>query len=261
MFISDKNLQNDKIVHGFFGRKGGVSTGIYASLNCGPGTEDDLKNVQENRRIVCNALGVDPEALLCLYQVHSEKCIAVKTVWGAENRPEGDAMVTDTPGVALGILTADCAPVLFYGEKKNGTPVIGAAHAGWGGALKGVLENTIAQMQKTGALPQSLRAVIGPCIALESYEVSESFKPPFIKQDPGSERFFARTLKPGHLLFDLSGYIERRLMLAGIGRVACTGKDTCTDEADYFSFRRATHRHETDYGRQLSVIAIRQAML
>jgi len=166
-------------------------------------------------------------------------------------------MVTDIPGLALGILTADCAPVLFYGQKKNGAPVIGASHAGWGGALKGVLENTIAKMLERGALKNTIHAAIGPCIALESYEVSKDFKAPFFRQDPFNERFFAPAQDKEHLKFDLSGYVMQRLRLSGISKIGNTAIDTYAHDTNYFSYRRSTHKNEADYGRQISVIAIK----
>ena len=173
MFLTDESLDNAKITHGFFGRRGGGSGGIYESLNCGVGTQDAAENVARNRALVCAALGAVPEKLVTLYQVHSATCVRVHESLAAADRPRADAMVSDVPGLVLGILTADCAPVLLYGEKSGGAPVIGAAHAGWGGALKGVLESTVAEMKRRGASEGSLRAVVGPCIRQESYEVGE----------------------------------------------------------------------------------------
>lgn len=257
MFIKSDNLDKSGLAHGFFGRRGGVSGGIYESLNCGFGTDDAPENAAQNRAKVCEALGVVPENLLNLYQIHSDKCVTVTEGWAPEGRPEADAMVTDRAGLALGILTADCAPVLFYGEKADGAPVIGAAHAGWGGAVKGVLESTVAAMEALGAGKDTMTAAIGPCIMQGSYEVSDAFQEPFMAQDQANAQFF-REGKDGHLQFDLPGYIVRRLMLLGVPEIMTNGIDTYFDELDYFSFRRTTHRAEPDYGRQISVISIKE---
>ncbi len=252
MFIKDAVLSSPDVVHGFFGRNSGKSEGLYKSLNCGLGTDDPA--ALDNRAIVAGQLGLEPENLLGLYQIHSAECVTVAQPWG--ERPQADAMATDKPGLGLGIVTADCAPVLFYGQKEGGAPVIGAAHAGWGGALKGVLEGTIEAMVTLGAAPDSLCAAVGPCIAPESYEVSEDFRVPFIAQDEGNEMFFEAAAREGHLMFDLPGYIARRLMLAGVAEISLSGVDTYFNEMDYFSYRRSVHKKEADYGRQISVIAI-----
>lgn len=247
-------LPDDRIVaHGFFGRKGGVSSGLYDSLNCGMGTQDDVANVTENRGRVATALGAGK--MVSLKQVHGDTCLRVNAAF--DDRPEGDAMVTDIPGVALGILTADCGPVLFYGEKDHGAPVIGAAHAGWGGALRGVLESTVKAMKDKGARAETIRACIGPCIGPKSYEVQAKFADPFLERDPAAEHFFRPAHRDGHLMFDLPGYIASSLAAAGVRYVAMTDIDTYRAEEDYFSYRRATHRAETDYGRQISAIVIR----
>jgi YfiH family protein len=244
------------IFHGFFGRNGGVSTDVYASLNCGPGSNDAPAAVQHNREIVAKMAGCAPENLLSVYQEHGLVCVVARQSWGAD-RPRGDAMVTDILGLALGILTADCAPVLFHGQKADGAPVIGAAHAGWGGALKGVLENTVREMMTLGAVPNSIKAAIGPCIAQASYEVREEFAAPFAEHDEESERFFKSARKSGHLMFDLAGYCALRLAKAGVQDVSIADLDTYAREGDFFSYRRSTHRGEANYGRQISVIAIR----
>jgi len=257
MFKRHFRFAGNDIAYGFFGRSGGVSSGLYSSLNCGLGTKDDVDAVMENRARVCRALGIEPHNLMGLSQMHSEVCMIVSEPWTLDKRLQGDAMVTDIPGVALGILTADCAPVLFRGVKKDGRPVIGAAHAGWGGALKGVLESTYSAMQKAGAEKRTIRAVIGPCIGRKSYEVSEDFKKPFLTQHPGSENYFHKGRRKGHLMFDLPGYIKRRMQIMGVSRVSDVRKDTYANESYYFSYRRSVHRGEGDYGRQVSVIAIR----
>jgi polyphenol oxidase len=252
MFLKDSVLENKHTAHGFFGRTGGVSEGLYKSLNCGLGTPDGA--VPENRAIAAKALGIMPEKLLSLYQTHSDKCMVVTKPW--QERPHADAMVTDMPGWGLAVLTADCAPVLFYGEKADGSPVIGAAHAGWGGALRGVLENTVTAMEELGAGKGTLRAVVGPCIAQRSYEVMKRFKEPFAAQDQANEMFFSPAGCAEHLMFDLPGYIVRRLMLAGVPEISVSGADTYFNELDYFSYRRSVHRGEPDYGRQISIISI-----
>lgn len=249
------------VAHGFFGRRGGVSTGLYESLNCGAGSDDDPACVEENKRLVMEALGggaQQQDMLVTLQQIHSPRCVYASRPWEKAERPEADALVTDVSGLALGILTADCGPVLFYGEKSDGKPVIGAAHAGWGGALRGVLENTAAKMRARGAVPESLKAVTGPSIGPESYEVSEDFVVPFLQQDQDNGRFFKAAARDGHLMFDLPSYIGARLCEAGITQVADTGVDTYCDEKNFFSYRRTTHKKEPDYGRQISVIMIRE---
>lgn len=257
-FLSDKNFlpSDERITHGFFGRQGGISSGLYGSLNCGLGTKDAPVNVKHNRDTVADALSVVPAGLISVKQVHSATCLYLDKPWAQDQRPEADAMVTDRPGLALGILTADCGPVLFYGEKEDGKPVIGAAHAGWGGALKGVLENTLKTMVEHGAKPETIHASVGPCIAQKSYEVGDEFVARFIEADPANEHFFKDSRQAGHSMFDLSGYIASRLAKAGVRQISLTGVDTYANENDYFSFRRTTHRDEPDYGRQMSAIAI-----
>lgn len=258
MFRRHNRLSSKIITHGFFGRRGGVSTGIYDSLNCGLGTEDDADAVRENRARVCRALELDPDSLLSVSQIHSDVCVLVTEPWPQDKRPQADAMVTERPGITLGILTADCAPVLFFGQKENGRPVIGAAHAGWGGALKGILESTYLAMTKAGAVKDSVRAVIGPCIGPNSYEVSEDFRKPFLTHYTGSDHYFHQGKRKGHLMFDLPGYIKRRMQIMGVSRVSDVRRDTYAEPKDFFSYRRSVHRGEPDYGRQISVIAIRE---
>ena len=247
------SLVSDDVFHGFFTRKGGVSAGLYASLNCGAGSDDGLLQVVENKEIVREAVGA--EHLVTLYQVHSAECLVLDAPLEGD-APEADAMVTDTPGLALGVLTADCAPVLFYGEKADGMPVVGAAHAGWGGAFNGVLAAAVEKMQGLGAELSSIRAAIGPCIAQSSYEVTYEFAERFMEQDEGNESFFKAAQKDGHLMFDLPGYCAARLAQLGVRHVELLDKDTYSDEENFFSYRRKTHRDEADYGRQISVISI-----
>ncbi len=253
--VADLAPKGSTVRHGFFSRKGGVSAGLYEGLNCGPGSSDNPASVAENRRKVAEALKIPPDRLISVRQIHSNICLYADAPFSA--KPEADSMVTDKPDLALGILTADCAPVLFYGENAEGGPVIGAAHAGWGGALKGVLESTVKVMKEHGTVPESIRAAVGPCICQSSYEVSASFAEPFLQQDPENDHFFQAGHKEGRPLFDLPGYCARRLSLTGVKTITLTNLDTYKNEADYYSFRRATHRKEPDYGRQISAIVIK----
>ena len=251
MFLKLEEFDDPRISYGFFGRKGGVSDGIYSSLNASLASGDDLGAVKENRERIQKELGINN--LTTPYQVHSPDCIVLNSP--TDERFLGDALVTSTPGVGIGILTADCGPVLFYGDSAKG-PVIGAAHAGWGGAVKGVLENTIKKMVEEGAFIETIKVALGPCIGPESYEVSEGFQNPFFEEDRDSIMYF-KPGTPGKLWFDLPAYIKFRLERAGIRNVTLSGIDTYKEEEDYFSFRRATHNQEKDYGRELSVISIR----
>jgi YfiH family protein len=241
----------DGVRHGFFTREGGVSEGIYASLNCGLGSGDDTDKVATNRGRVAHA--VDLKALVTAYQIHSPTVVEVETPWTREHAPRADAMVTTRPGIALGILTADCAPVLFADRKSR---VVGAAHAGWRGAITGVLDATVAAMAKHGARPESMVAAIGPCIAQASYEVGPEFPAAFLAEDPANAAFFKPSARAGHFMFDLSGYVARRLKKLGIASVTALTNDTCRDEDRFFSYRRACLRGEKDYGREISVIAL-----
>ena len=251
-----KLLTAPGIAHGFFGREGGVSTGIYQSLNCGPGSKDAPEAVAENRRRVAAALvpnsvsGGEPPQLVSLNQVHSA-IVHVLPAW--EARPEGDAMVTATPGLALGILTPGCAPVLLADARAG---VIGAAHAGWKGALGGVLEATLEAMEKLGAQRMQIHAVIGPSIGQEHYEVGWDFRDRFLELGLKQRRFFVPSDKEGHYRFDLPGYVAHRLTAAGAGGVESVGVSTYPPENGYFSFRRTTHAGEPDYGRQISAIVL-----
>ena len=241
----------DGVAHGFLGRTGGVSTGLHAGLNVGIGSDDDAAAVAENRRLASEAV-LPGAALVTLYQIHSADCVTVRSPFEDRLRPRADALVTDRPGLALGILTADCAPVLLA-DKDAG--VIGAAHAGWKGAIGGVTDATILAMEALGAKRERITAAIGPCIARASYEVDDAFARRFEAHDPANERFFAEG-RDGHFQFDLEAYVAHRLASAGIGRVALLGLDTYADEARFFSYRRATHRGEPGYGRQISVIGL-----
>lgn len=256
--VQTHNLSSDASVrHGFFGRKGGVSEGIYNSLNCGPGSDDDAMMVQENRKRVANYFGQSAESLASVWQIHSPDCLVINQIPASgEARPKADAMVTDKPNIILGVLTADCGPILLTGQKPDGLPIIGAAHSGWRGAIGGVLESTVKTLCDLGADINTIRAAVGPCIGPASYEVGNSFIDPFIKQDEGNEHFFKDGQKDGHMMFDLPGYIAARLNKAGVTNVEITGQDTFADGENYFSYRRTTHANEPDYGRQISAIMI-----
>jgi hypothetical protein len=244
------------VFHGFFGRAGGVSKGVYHALNCGPGSDDAIESVKENLAIVAEAPGLKAEQIVTLHQVHGDTCVRVEKPWPLLDRPQADAAVTDKPGIGLGILTADCAPVLFFAEKADGSPVIGAAHAGWKGAVGGVLESVVKAMQAYGLKPGSLRAAIGPCIGQASYEVGPDFPAPFLDENPENEKFFRPARKHGHFQFDLPGYCAAKLASIGVSQVAIKDLDTYFNEEDFFSYRRTTHRGDKDYGRQISLIAI-----
>jgi YfiH family protein len=240
------------LVHGFFTRTGGVSGGPYASLNAGPGSADAAEAVSENRRRIAGRLGVAPDALLTMHQIHSAE-VATVTAPFAE-RPRVDAMVTRVPGLALGVLTADCAPVLLADTSAG---VIGAAHAGWRGATNGVLEAAIEAMRALGARPAATVAVIGPTIARSSYEVGSDLLERVLAVSPDADDLFTPSARAGHHMFDLPGYVARRLSAANVATVVDLALDTYADEARFFSYRRATHRGEADYGRLVSAIALR----
>jgi len=240
------------VPHGFFGRRGGVSTGDLASLNCGLGSDDDPALIAENRRRVTEAV-LPGAALTGLYQVHGNRCMVVDGETDLAARPEADALATRTPGLLLGILTADCVPVLFADRQAG---VVGAAHAGWKGALAGVTDATLTAMESLGAARANIAVAIGPCIGRASYEVDEGFVATFLTDDRANERFFAAG-KPGHAMFDIAAYVAARLAAAGVTRIAIGGHDTYAEAEDYFSYRRACHKAENSYGRQLSVIGIR----
>lgn len=239
------------VPHAFLGRGGGASQGIYASLNVGLGSKDDPAAVRENRRRAVEAVGC-PAKLVTLHQVHSATVVTVTEAVPDDARPEADGMVTDRCGLALGILTADCAPVLLADAEAG---VIGAAHAGWKGALTGVLGNTVAAMEALGAERSRIAAAVGPCIARRSYEVDGAFLRRFTDVDPSFERFFASG-RPGHHQFDLEGFVAARLAAEGLGTIETLGIDTYAHPERYFSYRRTTHAGEPDYGRQLSLIAL-----
>lgn len=241
------------IRHAFFTREGGVSQGLYASLNCGPGSSDDPAAVAENRARAMAMLDLPAQALVTVHQQHTAAVAEVTTPWPEGQRPVADAMVTTRPGLALGILTADCAPVLLADRR---TRVIAAAHAGWKGAIGGVLENTVDKMVELGAKRTSIVAAIGPCIGQRSYEVGPGFPAPFLAEEARNADFFAPSAKDGHFLFDLPGYVSRKLSRLGVEDVTRVPADTCRDETRFFSYRRTTLHGAADYGRQMSVIVL-----
>lgn len=243
----------DGVQHRFFTRQGGVSSGLFSSLNCGYGSADPPENVRENRRRAAAAFALPEPDLLTVHQIHSADVLTVAaTRWTSPGAPKADALVTDRPGVALGVLSADCAPVLLADPQAR---VIGAAHAGWKGALGGVTDSTIAAMERLGARRDRLRAAIGPCIGGDSYEVGPEFPEPFRAQDPANETFFRPAARAGHFLFDLPAYLLHRLARAGVAARA-TGHDTLRSTDSFFSYRRNTLDGVRDYGRGLSAIAL-----
>ena len=240
------------IPHGFLGRRGGISRGVHAGLNVGWGSDDERDAVAENRARAVAAV-LPGAALVTVHQVHSPEVVTVTAPWPDDSRPQADALVTNRPGLLLGILTADCAPVLLADVQAG---VIGAAHAGWKGALAGVTDSTIAAMEALGAKRERIAAAIGPCIAQASYEVDDDFEARFVVADTFNARFF-KLGREGHAWFDLEGYVAMRLEAAGVGTVEKLGLDTYADEPRFFSYRRATHRGEPGYGREIAVIGLR----
>lgn len=239
------------VPHGFLGRRGGVSTGAAAGLNTGLGSGDDPAAIAENRKRAANAV-LPGARLVGIYQVHSPDCVTVAEPWGDDARPEADALVTDRQGILLGVLTADCAPVLLADREAG---VVGAAHAGWKGAIAGVTDRTIAAMEALGARRASIVAAVGPCISRASYEVDDAFRARFLAEEAGNACFFDAG-KPGHWQFDLEAYVAHRLESAGVEQVERLGLDTCGNPERFYSFRRSTHRGEPVYGRQISVIGL-----
>ena len=239
------------VAHGFLGRSGGVSTGLVAGLNVGFGSGDDAAAIAGNRARAGDAVLLGAPIVAC-YQVHSADCVTVTQPWSDAERPRADALVTARPGVLLGIVTADCAPVLFADRAAG---VIGAAHAGWKGAIAGVTDNTIAAMLALGARREAISAAIGPAIAQPSYEVDDAFRARFLAGDEANARFFAPA-RPGCWQFDLPGYVAARLIGTGIGCVETLGLDTYAAPERFYSFRRASHRGESAYGRQMSLIGL-----
>ena len=250
--ITHPLLTEAGIRHGFFTRAGGVSTGLYEGLNTGLGSQDDADAVVENRRRIAAWFGRGPDDLANAYQVHSAITHVADGPWNGQ-RPEGDAVASRTRGVVCAVLTADCAPVLLADAEAN---VVAAVHAGWKGAICGVIESAIAAMQTLGAQPDRMVAVVGPCIAQASYEVGDDFEARFMAQDVDAARFFIPGAAADRRMFDLPAYVLWRLETAGVGRAAWTGDDTCADEARFYSNRRAFQRGEPDFGRLMSAISL-----
>ena len=244
------------ISHGFFTREGGVSTGLYASLNCGVGSGDERGLVMENRARVTEALGVAADRLATPYQVHGTDAVIVETAWEPGQGPRADAVVTNRPGVAVGVGTADCGPILLADTTAR---VVGAAHAGWRGALAGVAEAAVEAMVVLGARRERIVAVLGPSISQANYEVGPELVGQFTDADPANARFFVPSERPRHALFDLPGYTIARLKAAGV-TAANMGLCTYADETRFYSYRRTTHRGEADYGRLISAIVIDQSV-
>jgi YfiH family protein len=251
--IQSSSLSAPNVRHAFFTREGGVSEGIYASLNGGIGSRDAPEKVRENRARMAASLGVAPDHLVSCYQIHSADVIVAETPWTRETAPRADAIVTKVAGLAIGVSTADCGPILFAHAQAG---VIGAAHAGWKGALTGVIEATVAAMEKLGAARSRIAAAIGPLIRQANYEVGPEFVVRFKAGDPASEAFFKAAARENHAMFDLPGYIRSRLERTEIASVEDLGLCTYADEARFFSYRRTTHRGEPDYGRHVNAIAL-----
>ncbi len=253
MTIEASSLALTGIRHAFFTRAGGVSDGFYESLNGGIGSRDAAANVAQNRARMAATLGVEPSRLLTAYQVHSPNVVVAETPWTNETRPHADAIVTCMRALAIGVTTADCGPVLFADPQAR---IVGAAHAGWRGALSGVIEATVAAMERLGAARGHIRAVIGPMIRRANYEVGPDLIARFAAEDRASSRFFLPAARDRHAMFDLGGYLAARLERAGVGQVEDLGLCTYADPARFFSYRRATHRAEPDYGRHVNAIAL-----
>lgn len=253
MMIEAASLKLTGIRHAFFTRAGGVSGGLYESLNGGIGSRDDAGKVAENRARMAAALGVEPRRFLTAYQIHSPNVVVAETPWSNDERPRADAIVTRMRALAIGVTTADCGPVLLADPQAG---VIGAAHAGWRGALTGIIEATIEAMARLGARRENIRASVGPMIRQANYEVGPDLIARFTAEDPASSRFFSSAARDGHALFDLGGYVAARLKRAGVGHVEDLGLCTYADPARFFSYRRTTHRAEADYGRHVNAITL-----
>lgn len=254
MLIQAPELSSFAVLrHAFFTREGGASDGIYGSLNGGLGSADDPERVRKNRADMAGRLGVQPDRLVSLHQVHSADAVVVDEPWSRSERPRADGMATARPGVALAIATADCGPVLLADPHAG---VIGAAHAGWKGALAGVLDATVDRMEELGATRRDIVGVLGPTIGRDNYEVGPELAERFVADDPMNGRWFRPSGREDRSLFDLPGYIRARLEGTGVGEVASLDLCTYADETRFFSYRRATHRGEADYGRLISAIAL-----
>jgi len=241
------------IRHGFFTREGGHSSGLYASLNCGFGSKDDEAAVKKNRDLVASHMGVASDRLMTVYQSHSPDVIMVEATWDVRAPPDADAMVTRRPGIALGVLSADCTPILFA---DRGGGAVGVAHAGWKGAVGGVLEACVAAFARAGVLAADIQAAIGPTIGQANYEIGPEFLTQFLAEDKANKRFFTDSPRAGHHRFDLPGYVKMKLEQLGLAEIEDLGLCTYADEARFFSYRRANHRGESDFGRLISAIVL-----
>ena len=248
-------LADSNIIHGFFTKNGGVSGGIYSSLNTGLGSKDQHTLILENRRRVAENMQVPEKNLLTVNQIHSTEVVEVQECWSVDAAPQADGLVTNKPGIALAICTADCGPVLFA-DKING--IIGATHAGWRGAINGILEHTISIMESLGAKRTQITASLGPTISANAYEVGSEFVEQFLTQTPANETFFQPATKPNHSMFDLPAYIVNQLNHAGIGTVSNIDQCTYSHPETFYSYRRMLHNNEQDYGRLMSAIAIKK---
>ena len=251
--ITLDSLDLPGIRHGFMTREGGVSEGIYASLNCGLGSDDDLERVRENRRRVLSLAGIPAKTLLTAHQIHSPDVLVVEEEWHDGPRPKVDALVTRRANIAIAASSADCVPILFADAEAR---IVGAAHAGWRGAVGGVLQATVKQMCALGARVERIRAGIGPCIGPASYEVGPEFPEPFLAQNPANARFFRPAQRTGHHMFDLESYVAAELAAMKLGGIEVAHRDTCAEADMFFSYRRSVLRKEPDYGRHVSVIGL-----
>ncbi len=251
--IRSELLRSEQIVHAFFTREGGVSDGLYKGLNCGAGSDDTSENVAANKSHAMAALGLSSPALRTLYQIHSADVIVVDEATDFSKPIQADAMVTTTPNIALGILTADCVPILFADMENS---VIGAAHSGWKGSLGAIGKHVIEAMEKLGADRSAIKVAIGPSIQQPSYEVGPDFPTPFVEKDPSLKRFFIPSKKENHWMFDLTGFVQDQIAAENVGEIERLPHDTYQLKEMFFSYRRMCHRNEADYGRQLSAIAL-----
>lgn len=252
--LKARNLSEMTAVkHGFYGRRGGVSEGVYSALNCNLSSIDKVENIVENRRRVAMDLGAQPENLLSCYQIHSPDVVVVEKTWQPQDRPRADALVTVQKNIAIGVLTADCTPVLFC-EPEAG--VIGAAHAGWRGAVGGVLENTVKAMVALGAEREKIRAAIGPCIHQKSYEVGPEFPAPFLAEHESNAEFFRTSANQRHYMFDLAGYVYAKLKKSGLMDIEASPADTCAEQENFFSYRRNCLAGLEKVGGEVSVIML-----